>query len=60
LEQDANQVLFLYRDEYYNPDTPKKRIAEVIVAKNRGGEIGTVELYFNATLTKFTDLEKIK
>lgn len=44
IEQDADIVMFLYRDEYYNPDTEKKNIGEVIVAKNRHGETGTVEL----------------
>ena len=43
IEQDADIVMFLYRDEYYNPDTEKKNIGEVIVAKNRHGETGTVE-----------------
>lgn len=59
LEQDADQVFFLYRDEYYNPDTDKKRIAEFIIAKFRGGAVGTVEMYFDPFITKFTDLEKV-
>lgn len=59
LEQDADQVFFLYRDEYYNPDTDKKRIAEFIIAKFRDGAVGTVEMYFDPFITKFTDLEKV-
>jgi replicative DNA helicase len=58
IEQDADIVKFLYRDEYYNPDTPKKRIAEVIIAKHREGEVGTVELYFDSTITRFSAIEK--
>lgn len=58
LEQDANSVLFLYRDEYYNKDTTKSRIAEIIIAKQREGATGTVEMYFDAELSKFTSLEK--
>ena len=44
IEQDADIVMFLYRDDYYNPDTEKKNVAEVILAKHRGGSTGTVEL----------------
>lgn len=58
LEQDPNAVLFVYRDEYYNPDSTKKRIAEIIVAKQRKGPTGTIELYFDGALSKFSSLEK--
>ena len=58
IEQDADIVMFLYRDDYYNPDTEKKDIAEVIIAKHRGGSIGKVELLWLATYTKFVNLEK--
>lgn len=44
-EQDADVVMFLYRDDYYHKDTEKKDIAEVIIAKQRNGPIGTIELY---------------
>lgn len=55
IEQDADIVMFLYRDEYYNPDTERKNIGEVIVAKNRHGETGTVELVWFGEIQKFAD-----
>ena len=55
IEQDADIVMFLYRDEYYNPDTEKKNNGEVIVAKNRHGETGTVELVWFGGIQKFAD-----
>mgnify|MGYP005769727983 FL=1 len=58
IEQDADIVMFLYRDDYYNPDTDKKGIAEVILAKHRGGSTGTVELLWLGSYTKFVNLEK--
>jgi replicative DNA helicase len=58
IEQDADIVMFIYRDEYYNPDTDKKKLAELIIAKHRNGPVGTVELFFDAGLTKFSGLEK--
>ena len=58
IEQDADIVMFLYRDDYYNPDTEKKNIAEVIIAKNRQGSIGTVELAWLGQYTKFANLYK--
>lgn len=58
IEQDADIVMFLYRDDYYNPDTEKKNIAEIIIAKHRGGSIGTVELAWLASYTKFANLER--
>ncbi len=56
IEQDADIVMFLYRDDYYNPETEKKNIAEVIVAKNRQGSTGTVELAWLPNYTKFANL----
>lgn len=56
IEQDADIVLFLYRDEYYNPDSKDKNTAEVIIAKHRHGPTGTVKLFFDAGLTKFANL----
>lgn len=58
IEQDADIVMFLYRDDYYNPDTEKKNVAEVIVAKHRGGSTGTVELRWFGEYTKFANLKK--
>ena len=48
----------LISDEYYNPDSDKKKQAEIIIAKHRGGPVGTVNLFFDASLTKFSGLEK--
>ena len=57
IEQDADEVLFLYRDDYYNPDTKEKNVAECIVAKNRHGETGTVKLQWLPQYTTFSDRE---
>lgn len=55
IEQDADIVMFIYRDEYYNPDlVEKKGEAEVIIAKQRNGPVGHITLYFNKSITKFT------
>ena len=58
IEQDADIVMFLYRDDYYNQDSEKKNIAEVIIAKHRGGSLGTVELLWLGNYTKFVEVEK--
>ena len=55
IEQDADIVMFLYRDDYYNPETEKKNVAEVIIAKNRQGSTGTVELAWLPQYTKFAN-----
>lgn len=55
IEQDADIVMFLYRDEYYNPETEKRNICEVIIAKQRNGPTGTVELAWLGQYTKFAD-----
>lgn len=57
IEQDADIVLFLYRDSYYNKASEEKNVSECIVAKNRHGETGTVKLGWNGSFTKFTNLE---
>ncbi|MGI9861054.1 replicative DNA helicase [Moorella naiadis] len=56
IEADADVIIFLYRPQYYDPDTDKKGIAEVIVAKHRNGPVGTVEMAFLPEFTKFVDL----
>ena len=58
IEQDADVVIFLYRDDYYNHDTDKKNVAEVIIAKQRNGSIGTVELAWLPSFTKFANMQK--
>ncbi len=58
MEQDGDVVMVLYRDEYYHEDSTKKGIAEVIIAKQRNGPIGTVELVWLANYTKFANLER--
>lgn len=58
IEQDADLVMFLYRDDYYNEDSEKKNITEVIIAKHRNGSIGTVDLAWIPQYTKFGNLEK--
>ena len=58
IEQDADVVMFIYRDDYYNKDTDKKNIAEVIIAKQRNGPIGTVNLVWLPQYTKFANMQK--
>ena len=58
IEQDADIVMFLYRDDYYNQDSEKKNVAEVILAKHRAGSTGTVELAWLGSFTKFANLEQ--
>lgn len=60
IEQDADIVMFLYRDEYYHEDSDKKNIGEVIIAKHRNGPIGTVELVFMGEFTKFLNMERYR
>ena len=55
IEQDADIVMFLYRDEYYNPNSSDLGLAEIIVAKNRNGSVGTVKMQFEKECTKFTN-----
>ena len=58
IEQDADIIMFIYRDEVYNPETPDKGIAELIVSKHRSGPTGFVQLAFSAEHTRFDNLEK--
>ena len=60
IEQDADVVMFIYRDDYYNHDTDKKGISEIIIAKQRNGPIGTVELAWLPEYTRFANLEHRK
>ena len=57
IEQDADIVMFLYRDDYYNEDSPEKNVAEVIIAKQRAGSTGTVKLAWVGEYTKFANLD---
>ena len=57
IEQDADVIMFIYRDDYYNPDTEEKNVAECIVSKNRHGETGTVKLQWLPQFTTFADRE---
>jgi replicative DNA helicase len=58
IEQDADVVMFIYRDDYYNKDTEDKNISEIIIAKQRNGPIGTVKLVWLPEYTKFANMEK--
>ena len=58
IEQDAELVGLLYREDYYNPDTENKNITELIIAKNRNGPVGTVKLFFDKRHTKFLSFNK--
>lgn len=56
IEQDADVICFIYRDDFYNKDSPDKNIAEIIIAKQRNGPIGTVQVAFAPECTRFDDL----
>jgi replicative DNA helicase len=53
IEQDADIVMFIYRDEYYNPESDRRGEAEIIIAKQRNGPVGTVDLLYQASITRF-------
>ena len=57
IEQDADIVMFIYRDDVYNPESDRKNIADIIIAKHRNGPVGTVSLYFQAAQTRYRDLD---
>ncbi len=59
LEQDADIVMFLYREDYYDPETEHKNITDVIIAKHRNGPVDTVQLFFHKQFTKFADLSRM-
>ncbi|MBR5361517.1 MAG: replicative DNA helicase, partial [Lachnospiraceae bacterium] len=58
IEQDADVIMFIYRDDYYHQDSEKKDISEIIIGKQRNGPVGTVELAWISKYTKFGNLEK--
>lgn len=60
IEQDADLVMFLYRDEYYYPDSEKKNLAEIIISKHRHGETGTIELLWAGEFQRFLDYDKYR
>jgi replicative DNA helicase len=60
IEQDADIVIFLYRDDYYNPESEDRNIAEVIIAKQRSGSTGTVKLLWLGSFTKFASIEQYR
>nr|MCR4748632.1 replicative DNA helicase [Lachnospiraceae bacterium] len=60
IEQDADLVMFIFREDYYTPDTDRKGISEIIIAKQRNGATGTVELLWLPELTKFANMERRK
>jgi replicative DNA helicase len=58
IEQDCDVAMFIYREDKYNPDSDKKNIADIIIAKHRNGPLGSISLYFNEQLTSFRNLER--
>jgi replicative DNA helicase len=58
IEQDADLVMFIYRDEYYDQQSEKQGVAEIIIGKQRNGPVGTVELQFHNAHVRFNDLAK--
>ena len=58
IEQDADVIMFIYRDDYYHEDTERKNISDIIIGKQRNGPVGTVELAWIPQYTKFGNIEK--
>jgi len=58
IEQDADLVMFIYRDEYYDPNSEKQGIAEILIGKQRNGPVGAVELQFHSSHVRFNDLAR--
>ena len=58
IEQDADIVMFLYREDYYNPETNRKNIADILIKKHRNGPIGNVELYFDKEKQHYKSLDR--
>ncbi|MEO0811309.1 MAG: DnaB-like helicase C-terminal domain-containing protein, partial [Myxococcota bacterium] len=58
IEQDADVIMFVYRDEYYNPETPDKGVAEIIIGKQRNGPVGTLKLKFFNEHVRFENLAR--
>lgn len=58
IEQDADLVMFLYREDYYNPETDRQHITDLLIAKHRNGPTGRIELYFHPERLRFMSLEK--
>ncbi|RLC37393.1 replicative DNA helicase [candidate division Kazan bacterium] len=58
IEQDADVVMFIYREDYYNPQTERKNIADILISKHRNGPVGQVELYFDSQRMLFRNLER--
>jgi replicative DNA helicase len=57
IEQDSDIVMFIYRDDVYNTESERKNIADIIIAKHRNGPVGEISLFFQASQTRFRDLE---
>jgi replicative DNA helicase len=58
IEQDADVVMFIYREDYYNPETDRQHVTDILIRKHRNGPTGTVELFFHPELLQFRDLER--